>query len=139
MQIFTDRIKFKTQGNSDIINVTEDVARIIEKSGLKDGIVNVFVPGATGALTTIEYEPGLVGDLKDILEAIVKEKGDYGHNRTHSDGNATAHVRASLLGPSITIPFEGRKMILGIWQSIIFVDMDNRPRDRELIVKLLGK
>jgi len=139
MKIYTDKIIFKTGGNCDIVNITETAAEILKKSGIKNGLLNIFIAGATGAITTIEYEPGLVADLKALLKSIVKEKGDYGHNRTHSDGNAASHLRASLLGPSITVPVDSGKMNLGVWQSIIFVDMDNRPRYREVIVKIIGE
>lgn len=139
MKIYTDKIAFKTGGDCDIVNVTDEAAKILERSGVKNGLMNIFIAGATGAITTIEYEPGLVGDIKDLLKGLVKEVGDYGHNRTHSDGNATAHLRASLLGPSITVPVDGAKMTLGVWQSIIFIDMDNRPRERALIVKVIGE
>jgi len=139
MKIYTDKIVFKTAGDCEIVNITDDAAKILAKSGVKDGIMNVFIPGATGAITTIEFEPGLESDLKALLKNIVKEKGDYGHNKTHSDGNATSHLRASLLGPSLTVPIDGGKMTLGVWQNIIFVDMDNRPRDREVVVKIIGE
>ncbi len=139
MKIYTDKISFKTGGNCDIINITEDTAKIVEKSGVKDGIMNVFIPGATGAITTIEFEPGLEGDLKGLLKDIVREDGDYGHNKTHSDGNASSHLRASLLGPSLSVQINGGKMTLGVWQNIIFVDMDNRARDRAVSVKIIGE
>lgn len=139
MKIFSDKICFKTEGNCEIVNITDGLTEILKKSKIKDGILNVFIPGATGAITTIEYEPGLVSDFQNILKEIVEENRDYKHNKTHSDGNATAHLRASLLGPSITIPVNKENMVLGTWQQIIFVDMDNRPRERKIIVKIIGE
>lgn len=138
MKIFSDKICFKTKGNCDIVDITERIKKILEKSKIKNGILNVFSVGATGAITTIEYEPGIVSDFQNLLKKIVAENGGYQHNRTHSDGNATSHLRASLLGPSISIPIEHGKMILGTWQQVIFVDMDNRPRGRKIIVKIIG-
>jgi secondary thiamine-phosphate synthase enzyme len=139
MKIFSDNIVFKTNGKCEITNITDEVANILKKSEIKDGILNVFIPGATGAITTIEYEPGLVTDFQNILKEIVKENCSYQHNITHSDGNATSHLRASLLGPSLSVPVEESNMILGKWQQIIFVDMDNRSRERKIIVKIIGE
>ena len=139
MKIYTDKICFKTAGDCEIVNITAEAAKILATSGIKDGIMNVFIPGATGAITTIEFEPGLESDLIELLRSIVKENGDYGHNKTHSDGNATAHLRASLLGPSLSVPIDNSKMTLGIWQNIIFVDMDNRPRERAISIKIIGE
>ncbi|MFH0948290.1 MAG: secondary thiamine-phosphate synthase enzyme YjbQ [Elusimicrobiota bacterium] len=139
MKIFTDKIDFETKGNCDIVNITDEVFGVLKKSEIKNGLLNVFIAGATGAITTIEYEPGLVADFQNMLIKIVPENGEYQHNITHSDGNAASHLRASLLGPSLTIPVEKSKMILGTWQQIIFVDMDNRPRKREVVVKIIGE
>ncbi|MBI5573372.1 MAG: YjbQ family protein [Elusimicrobia bacterium] len=139
MKIFTDKIDFKTKGNCDIIDITSELKKISEKSKIKNGILNVFIAGATGAITTIEYEPGLVSDLQNLLKKIAPESGEYGHNKTHSDRNAHSHLRASLLGPSLTIPIDNGKMVLGVWQQVIFTDMDNRPRKREITVKIIGE
>ena len=139
MKIFTDKIGFETKGNCDIVDITPELKKILEKSKIKNGILNVFIAGATGAITTIEYEPGLVSDLQDLLKKLAPEAGDYGHNKTHSDSNAHSHLRASLLGPSLTVPVDNGKMVLGVWQQIIFVDMDNRPRKREVVVKIIGE
>ncbi len=139
MKIFTDKIIFETKGNCDIVDITPELKKISEKSKIKNGILNVFIAGATGAITTIEYEPGLVSDLQNLLKKIAPEAGDYGHNKTHSDSNAHSHLRASLLGPSLTVPVDNGKMVLGTWQQIIFVDMDNRPRKREVVVKIIGE
>lgn len=139
MKIFTGKFGFNTKGDCDITDVTGGVSGILEKSTVKDGILNVFIAGATGGVTTIEYEPGLVSDFRNLLKKIAPEAGEYGHNKTHADMNAASHLRASLLGPSLNVPVSGGKMVLGRWQQIIFVDMDNRPRKREILVKIIGE
>ena len=139
MAVSTKYLKFSTKGNSDIIEITGDVSDTLSKSGLTDGIVTVFAPGATGAVTTIEYEAGLVSDFKSMLERIAPQDIEYAHNLRWGDGNGHSHVRASLLGPSLAVPFVGGRMQLGTWQQIIFIDLDNRPRDRKLIVQIVGE
>jgi len=137
--IVTHNVKIKSRGESDIIDITREVADAVRKSKANDGIVSVFVSGATGALTTVEYESGLVNDLKEAFEKLAPRNGDYAHNSRWGDGNGFSHVRASLLGPSITIPFSGGKLVLGTWQQIIFVDFDNRPRSRNIVVQIVGE
>ncbi|MFH1046593.1 MAG: secondary thiamine-phosphate synthase enzyme YjbQ, partial [Candidatus Omnitrophota bacterium] len=105
----------------------------------KDGLVTVFVPGSTAGLTTIEFEPGLVQDLKQAFEIIAPREGEYQHNIRWQDGNGFSHVRAALLGPTLTIPFSNKKMHLGTWQQITFIDFDNRPRSREIVVQIIGE
>lgn len=139
MSVITKHLKFATQGHTDIIDITEKVARCVEKSELRQGIVTVFVPGATGGITTVEYEPGLIEDLKNAFERLVSEKIEYAHNLRWKDGNGYSHVRASLLGPSLTIPLAKGSLQLGTWQQIIFIDFDNRPRNRELVVQIMGE
>lgn len=139
MAVSTQHLKFSTKGNSDIIEITGDVSNALLKSGLTDGIVTVFAPGATGAVTTIEYEAGLVSDFKSMLERIAPQNIEYAHNLRWGDGNGHSHVRASLLGPSLSVPFVGGRMQLGTWQQIIFIDLDNRPRDRKLIAQIVGE
>ncbi|RZN35271.1 MAG: YjbQ family protein [Methanosarcinales archaeon] len=139
MSVSTRHLNFPTKGNGDIIDITEDVAGGLLKSKITDGVVTVFVPGATGAVTTIEYESGLVSDFNAMLERIAPQGIEYMHNLKWGDGNGHSHVRASLLGPSLSIPFAGGTMMLGTWQQIIFIDLDNRPRDRELIVQIMGE
>lgn len=138
MAVVTDKFGLETQGASDLIDVTPEVARALERSELTNGICNVFVPGSTGALTTLEYEPGLVNDVKDFFDRVIPE-GDYDHNRRWGDGNGHAHVRAALVGPSVSIPFADRSLLLGRWQQIVFADLDNRPRSRELTVTMVGE
>jgi len=137
--VITKKIKLNTKGDTDIINITADVAAAVLNSGLKNGAVTVFVPGSTGGITTVEYEPGLVDDLKAFFEKIAPKSATYQHNIRWQDGNGYSHVRASFLGPGITVPFIGGKMQMGRWQQIIFIDFDNRPRDREIIVQVMGE
>jgi len=139
MRVVSRKIRFSTQGNVDIVNLTERVARNLEETGLEKGIVNIFVPGATAAVTTMEYEPGLVEDFLSIIEQLVPREKAYLHDETHLDRNAHSHLRASLLGPSLTIPFEKGELILGTWQQITFIDFDNRPRKREVILQIIGE
>jgi secondary thiamine-phosphate synthase enzyme len=131
-------IKLKTRGFSDIVDITADVEKIAQASGFKEGIVCITSAGATGSITTCEYEPGLVADLKEFFEKIIPEKKEYQHNLRWHDGNGFSHLRASLLGPSLSIPLSDKKLALGTWQQIIFIDFDNRPRDRRLLVQIIG-
>jgi len=139
MEIITGYITFDTRGHSDIIDITQNVNLELKRSGLKNGSVLIFVPGATGALTTIEFEPGLVSDLQDALERIAPKGLEYAHNLKWGDGNGHSHVRASLMSPSLTVPFVDGKMTLGTWQQIIFIDLDNRSRSRKLVVQMTGE
>ena len=139
MAVITKKINLSTKGDTDIINITDNVEEILSKSGLKNGSINVFVPGSTGGITTVEYEPGLVHDLKIFFEKIAPKQGSYQHNLRWQDGNGYAHVRASFLGPSLTIPFENGSLMLGTWQQIIRIDFDNRPRNREIVVQITGE
>jgi len=134
----TKKITLKSRGETDIINITNEVEAAVKKSNVKNGTVTVFVPGATGGLTTVEYESGLVSDLKDVFEKLAPRDGLYEHNAKWGDGNGFSHVRASLLGPSLTVPFAGSKLILGTWQQIIFIDFDNKPRSREIVLQIMG-
>ncbi len=139
MVVGTQYLNFPTKGNADIVDITKEVSDALSKSKLTHGIVAVFVPGATGAVTTIEYESGLVSDFKAMLERIAPQGIEYMHNLKWGDGNGHSHVRASLLGPSLSVPFVGGSMMLGTWQQIIFIDLDNRPRNRKLIVQIVGE
>jgi len=139
VKIINEHITFDTKGHSDIIDITRQVQQKISNSGLNNGSVLIFVPGATGALTTIEYESGLVNDLQDALERIAPQGLEYAHNLKWGDGNGHSHVRASLMSPSLTVPFVDGKMTLGTWQQIIFIDLDNRSRSRKLVVQVTGE
>lgn len=139
MTVVSKKIKLSTKGDTDIIDITPQVASAVSKSGLNSGIAVVFVSGSTGGLTTVEYEPGLIEDLRTYFEKIAPKSGKYQHNMRWHDGNGYAHVRASFLGPSISVPFIKGELQLGTWQQIIFIDFDNRPRSRELIVQVVGE
>jgi secondary thiamine-phosphate synthase enzyme len=139
MKLVTRKLCFSTQGNSEITNLTNTVEKYLKGTNLNSGLLNVFIPGATGGLTTMEHEPGLVDDLRRTFEHIAPEETKYSHNLTHEDGNGHSHIRASLIGPSLSIPFENATLQLGKWQQIIFIDFDNRPREREIILKIIGE
>jgi secondary thiamine-phosphate synthase enzyme len=139
MTIFPMFIQLSTQGNADIIDITDQVHACIEDAGLKDGIVTVFCPSSTSALTTIEYESGALSDLKRLFDEIISPDRPYAHNARWGDGNGHSHVRAALLGASLTVPFADHRLRLGTWQQIIYVDFDNRPRRRELVVQVIGE
>jgi secondary thiamine-phosphate synthase enzyme len=138
MNVYTEKLTFNTKGEVDMINITGEVGGAVQKSALNDGIVTVFVVGATGAITTIEYEPGLNEDFPAMLERVAPKHIKYKHHDTWHDDNGHSHVRASLVGPSLTIPFINRELTLGTWQQIVFVELDTRPRQRTLIAQVLG-
>jgi secondary thiamine-phosphate synthase enzyme len=138
MAAYTGTIKLQTSGEVDIIDITPDVSQHVQNSKIKDGIVCVFVPGATGAITTIEYEDGLLRDFPDALERLFPKNMKYYHELRWHDGNGHSHVRASFLGPSLSVPFKSGNLILGTWQQIIFVELDNSSRTREIIVQVVG-
>ena len=139
MTVKTSSISLSTQGNADIRDITDQLANAVAKSGLTAGTVTVFCPSSTSALTTIEFEGGALSDLRRLFEEIVPLNREYAHNERWHDGNGHSHVRAALLGPSITIPFVDGQLTLGIWQQVIYIDFDNRPRQRKLIVQLMGE
>lgn len=138
MEIITRNISFSTQGFTDIIDVTPRIGDLLKESKLWEGQVTLFIPGSTAGLTTIEYEPGLLKDLPDFFESIIPMNKNYEHDNTWHDGNGYAHLRASLLKPSLTVPFSNGRLLLGTWQQIIFVDFDNRSRQRKLIAQFWG-
>ena len=139
MAVYTGNIRFSTQGEIEVRDLTHDVSEIVHKSGLNNGIVCVFVPGATGAITTIEYEDGLVFDIKSAFKRLIPKDMEYRHELRWHDGNGHSHIRASILGPSITAPFKDGQLILGTWQQIIFVEFDNKPHNRNLVVQVVGE
>jgi secondary thiamine-phosphate synthase enzyme len=139
MAVKTASISLRTQGNADIHDVTNQVANAVSKSGLTAGLATVFCPSSTSGLTTIEYEGGALSDLRRLFDEVIPEDREYAHNERWHDGNGHSHVRAALLGPSITIPFVDGQLTLGTWQQVIYVDFDNRPRQRELVVQLIGE
>ena len=136
--ILTRYLDFDTS-IGEVLDMTERVEVVIHESGLQSGIAVVFVPGATGAVTTIEHEPGLIEDIRAALERIASDRNEYAHNQKWGDGNGHSHIRASLIGPSLTVPFQCAQPILGTWQQIVFLELDNRPRRRRIIVQILGE
>jgi len=136
--IVTNYITLTSEAENDIINITNDVERILIESHLKNGILTLFIVGSTAAITTIEYEPGLKKDFPRLLERIAPKEIEYEHDNTWHDGNGHAHVRASLIGPSLTIPFINGQISLGTWQQIVFVELDTRGRERKIVVQLIG-
>ena len=139
MGVKTESISLNTRGNADIHDITNQIARLVADSGFVNGTVTVFCPSSTSGLTTIEYESGALSDLRRLFDEIVPQDWEYAHNARWHDGNGHSHVRVALLGPSLTIPFVDFKLTLGTWQQVIFVDFDNRPRQRQLVVQIIGE
>lgn len=138
MSSYHDEINIKTKGEVDIIDITNNVKKIINESKIKNGIACVFVPGSTGTVTTIEYEPGLKKDLPRALQKIAPKGEHYDHHETWHDDNGHSHVRASLMGPSLTIPIIDGRLIHGTWQQIVFIELDTSPRNRNIICQIVG-
>jgi secondary thiamine-phosphate synthase enzyme len=139
MTIVNDSLSIETRGDSDMIDLTDRLTLLLQKHRLKNGHMIVFVPGSTAGITTIEYEPGLKKDFSLLMERLIPRNARYFHEETWNDGNGHSHVRASLLGPSITIPFGAGKLLLGTWQQVVLVDYDNRPRSRDLVIQFVGE
>ncbi len=137
--IYSETISLKTKGFSDIIDMTRHVVTVIERSGIENGLVTVFCPGSTGAVTTIEYESGVLKDLQKALEKIAPSDIPYEHDKRWGDGNGFSHVRAALMKPGLSIPLVSGRLILGTWQQIIFIDFDNRRRERDVLVHVIGE
>lgn len=133
------RIRINTQGNCDIIDITGQVAKEVDDSGIGSGIVTVFVVGSTAGISTIENESGLLADFKAMWDRVVPVNIDYKHNRAWGEGNGHSHIRASVLSASLTVPFSNKRMALGTWQQIVYVDFDNRPRSREIVLQIIGE
>jgi secondary thiamine-phosphate synthase enzyme len=139
MTVETKEITLQSRGNCDIIDITSQVAKNVEKSGVNSGIVTLFIVGSTAGITTIEYEPNLLSDFKNMWDRVIPQNIPYEHSKTWGDGNGHSHVRASTLGASLVIPFANKRLTLGTWQQIVFVDFDNRPRSRKIAIQLLGE
>ena len=138
MKILTESLEYATQGFSDVIDITDDVARIVAKSRLKEGSILLFVVGSTAALTTLEYEPALVEDLKELLEKLAPTSMHSRHSATWGDDNGFSHLRATLMGPGTTLPVVGGEILLGTWQQVVLIDHDNRPRSRGVRIQVVG-
>jgi len=137
--VITKEIHLRTQGHTDIQDITGQVSGIVRESGLQSGTATIFCPGSTGGLSTIEYESGVVADLQQVLDEIVPPDRDYRHHLRWGDDNGSAHIRAALIGPSLSVPFMDGKLTLGTWQQIVFLDFDTRSRSRRLVVQVIGE
>jgi secondary thiamine-phosphate synthase enzyme len=139
VSVITQGLRLETNGKTDLIDITGEVARGVGDSGLTAGTVTVFIPGSTAGVTTIEYESGAIRDFREAIERIAPKDIGYHHDARWGDGNGYSHVRAALQGASLTIPFAESRLLLGTWQQIIVVDFDNRPRSREIILQIIGE
>lgn len=137
--ISTKKLSFRTRGEGDMIDITPDISQNLAATSLSAGTVTVFVSGSTAGVTTIEYEPGLVADFADLWQKIAPKGPAYAHDKRWGDGNGYAHVRASLLGPSLVVPFQEGQLLLGTWQQIVVVDFDNRARNRTVLLQFMGE
>jgi len=137
--VVTKKIGFSTKGNCDLIDITRQVKQEVSGSGIDSGTVTVFVVGSTAGVSTIEFESGLLSDFQDMWERTIPRDIPYQHDRAWGDGNGFSHVRASILGPSLTVPFTNKSLALGTWQQIVVVDFDNRPRSREIVLQIMGE
>ncbi|MFA5809163.1 MAG: secondary thiamine-phosphate synthase enzyme YjbQ [Thermoleophilia bacterium] len=136
--VFSRQLEFPMREELDILNITDEISRVVQESTLRDGTVTVFVPGATGVVTCLEYEPGVIADFKAAIDRIAPRDIPYDHNLFQADGNGHAHVRAGLIGPSLAIPFIDGELMLGVWQKVVLVNCDNRRRTRKLVVQVVG-
>ncbi len=139
MTVITKTTQIKTIGENSMIDITGQTSKAVKESKLEDGIVTVFVPGSTAAITTIEYEPGLTQDFPRMLSRIAPKDIEYQHDNTWHDGNGHSHVKASLIGPSLTIPFKDGNLMLGTWQQLVLLETDTRPRERKIILQIIGE
>jgi secondary thiamine-phosphate synthase enzyme len=139
MKIITENIHLQTRGFTDIVDITFQTQALIDAHNLKAGLATIFIPGSTAGITTIEYEPGLLKDLPEVLEKMIPAGKPYHHDQTWGDKNGYAHLRSALLKTSLTVPFSQGKLTLGTWQQIVLLDFDNRPRSREIVVQLMGE
>ncbi len=139
MVVETRSLRFKTNGNAEVVDVTGRVQQGIQESGVTSGIVTVFAVGSTAGITTIEHESGLIADIKEMWDRLVPARAGYQHDRAWGDGNGHSHLRSALVGTSLTVPFVSKRMTLGTWQQIVYIDFDNRPRSREIILQIMGE
>ncbi len=138
MPVHSGELRFSTEGDGDVIDLTEGVLEVVRSSGVDEGAVSVFVPGSTAAVTTMEYERGGVHDLRATLDRLVPREGDYEHNRLNADSNSHAHIRAAVVGPSETVPLRGGRLATGTWQQLVLIDFDDRPRQRTVVVQVIS-
>jgi len=136
--VHTEELRLSTRGDGDVVDLTAEIQRVVRDSGVQEGTASIFVPGATAAVTAMEFEPGGVHDLRAALERLVPTQGDYEHNRLNHDTNSHAHIRAAILGPSETVPVSNGRLVTGTWQQIVLIDFDDRPRSRTVVVTVTG-
>ncbi|MCL7385726.1 MAG: secondary thiamine-phosphate synthase enzyme YjbQ [Thaumarchaeota archaeon] len=139
MGVWMGELSIKTKGEGDVVNITDMVSSATRSSGISNGIVNVFVVGSTAAVTTIEYEPGLVRDISDILERVAPKNHPYKHHERWGDYNGHSHVRAALIGPSISVPLRDGRLVLGTWQQLVLLELDTRARERKVVLTIVGE
>ncbi len=138
MSVHTGELRFSTQGDGDVIDLTEGVESFVDASGVREGMVCLFVPGSTAAVTAMEHEPGGVHDLRVVLDRLIPREGDYRHNELNADSNSHAHIRAALVGPSETVPLREGRLLTGTWQQLVLVDFDDRPRERRVVIQVVA-
>ncbi|MCI4625823.1 MAG: secondary thiamine-phosphate synthase enzyme YjbQ [Candidatus Magnetoovum sp. WYHC-5] len=139
MTVINETLTVQTKGYGHLINITDQLSSVLKASGVKKGILTVFVVGSTASITTFEYEPGLIKDMGELYEKLVPSNKTYHHDATWGDGNGFSHVRAALQGPSLTVPFEDSSLYLGTWQQVVIADFDNRPRNRSFVINIIGE
>ena len=139
MKIINAQLKISTTGAGDLVNITDEIVAQVQSTKLKDGSVTVFNIGSTAAITTFEYEPGMIKDMKELYEKLVPQKRHYHHDDTWGDANGFSHLRAALQGPSLTVPFADGDLLLGTWQQIVLAEFDNRPRQRTIAIQIIGE
>ncbi|MFH0883774.1 MAG: secondary thiamine-phosphate synthase enzyme YjbQ [bacterium] len=139
LKVVTQTLDLATQGGGQMIDLTPDASRLLASAGLQEGQVTIFIPGSTASVTTIEFEPGLKKDFPNALEHVAPVDAEYEHDNTWHDGNGHSHVRAALVGPSLVVPFQKGRLLLGTWQQIVLVDWDNRARRREIVFQFIGQ
>lgn len=139
MKILFEDISIETKGEDDMIDITNNLIQILNQADINNGILTIFVPGSTAALTTIEYEPGLKIDFPAALNRLVPQDIQYEHDKTWHDGNGHSHVKSSIIGPSLIIPFRGGILTLGTWQQVVLIEMDTNPRTRRLVIQIMGE
>jgi secondary thiamine-phosphate synthase enzyme len=138
VSVHSGRLRFSTRGDGDVIDLTEGVESVVRSSGVERGVASVFVPGSTAAVTTMEFEPGGIQDLRAALERLIPREGEYEHNRLNRDTNSHAHMRAAIVGPSETVPIEDGRVAAGTWQQVVLIDFDDRPRERTVTVTVVS-
>ena len=139
MKIINQKIILNTQGNPDLVDITGKIKDALKSTGLKKGNITVFVVGSTAAITTFEYEPGMINDMQELYEKLVPKNKHYAHDDTWGDANGFSHLRAALQGPSLVIPFDSGKLMLGTWQQVVLAEFDNHPRERQIVLQIIGE